>query len=331
MLVIKPWYPRSKSSTTRSSPSTSRASSSLPSPPATRQRARKVSATQSLKNGKGKQVDFGQVEIADITGGDDSDLTDLTELDEQTQASPSPRRLRSKGDKPQRKSGIDSSRKASFVQKLKARATELAHQDEDEDLPNVSDEEEDKPMPTPSKAGSSRSATRGRRTPVKSRLRPRQAQTHTPPSDGDDEEEEEEEETIQDDAEEGDAEDDRPDLSDGDTEATPMEPRTLRNGKVVSPSEESLEMDEVEDDEISVDEDEAPNDETASVQSESTSDVEGEEDSDMEGETGEESMDECKLYFFSPRGQEIRLILDAINLSRLEYHHSQVTDSTSTG
>lgn len=307
MLVIKLRYPRSKSSTARSSPSTSHASSSLPSPPATRQRTRKVSANQSLKNGKGKQVDFGQVEVVDVAGGDDSDLTDLTELDEQTQASPSPRRLRSKGEKTQRKPGIDSSRKASFARKLKARASEIAHQDEDEDLPNVSDEDEEEQIPTPSKTGPSRSATRGRRTPVKSRLRPRQAQTHTPPSDGDDEEEEEEEgEMVQDYAEEGEAEDaeeDRPDLSDGDTEATPVKPRTLRNGKVVSPSEESLEMEEVEDEDISVDEDEAPADETASVQSESTSDVEGEEDSDMEGEAGEESMDECKHCFFSPRGQ----------------------------
>ena len=235
----------------------------------------------------------------DITGRDDSDLTDLTELDEQTQPSPSPRRLRSKGDKTQRKSGIDSGRKSSFVQKLKARASEPVYQDEDEDLPNASEEDEDQPS-TPSKAGPSRSAIRGRRTPVKSRLRPRQAQTHTPPSDGDDEEEEEEEETVQDDAEEGDAEGDRTDLSDDDTEATPMEPRTLRNGKVVSPSEESLEMAEAEDEDISVDEDETANDETASVQSESTSDVEGEEDSDMEGETGEESVDEGK-HCFSPQ------------------------------
>ncbi|KAF9651529.1 hypothetical protein BDM02DRAFT_3267146 [Thelephora ganbajun] len=284
---------RSKSSTARSSPSASHASSSLPSPPVTRQRTRKVSATQSLKNGKGKQVDFGQVEIVDATGGDDSDLTDLTELDEQTQASPSPRRLRSKGDKTQRKSGIDSSRKASFAQKLKARASELTHQGEDEELPDASDEDEDQLMSTPSKAGPLRSAARGRRTPVKSRLRPRPTQTHTPPSDGDDEEEEEEE-SVKDDGEEGNTEEDRADLSDDDTEATPVEPRTLRNGKVVSPSEESVEM-EAGDEEIPVDEDETANDETASVQSESTSDVEGEEDSDIEGEIGEESMDEFDL------------------------------------
>ena len=291
LLVINVSNPRSKNSTTRSSPSTSHASSSLPSPPATRQRARKVSATQSLKNGKGKQVDFGQVEVVDVASRDDSDLTDLTELDEQTQASPSPRRLRSKGDKPQRKPGIDSARKAAFAQKLKSRAPEPAQ----EDLPAVSDEEEDEDQLM--STGPSRTA-RGRRTPVKSRLRPRPAQTHTPPSDGDDEEEEEEE-SVQDDLQEGDAEDDRADLSDDDTAAIPTKPRTLRNGKVVSASEESLENEEAEDDEISVDEDEA-----ASVQSESTSDVEGEEDSDMEGEASEESMDECELCsFLSPRGE----------------------------
>jgi hypothetical protein len=124
--------------------------------------ARKVSGAQNLKNGKGKQVDFGQVEIVDVTGGDDSDLTDLTELDEQTQESPSPRRLRSKGEKSQRKSGIDSSRKASFVQKLKARASESAHQDEDEDLPDASDEDEDQPNPHPIQDWILTGAARGR-------------------------------------------------------------------------------------------------------------------------------------------------------------------------
>ena len=272
----------------------------------------------------------------DVTGGEDSDLTDLAELDEETQTSPSPRRLRSKGDKPQRKPGIDSSRKASFAQKLKARAPEPVNQDEDEELPDASDEDEDEdqPMSTPSKAGPSRSTARGRGTPVKSRLRPRATQTHTPPSDGDDEEEEEEEAADEDgeegDGEEGDAEDDRAELSEDGTEATPIKPRTLRNGKVVSAGQKSVEMEDAEDEEISVDEDEAANDETASVQSESTSDVEGEEDSDMEGEAGEESMDECRITFFSLPGRT-RTDPDLCNLSRPEYCHSQVADPTSTG
>ena len=285
---------------------------------------RKVSTAQSSKNGKGKQVEFGQVDIVD---GDDSDLTDLTELDEQTQTLPSPRRLRNKGDKTQRKSGIDSSRKASFAQKLKARASEPAHQDEDEDLPDASDEDEDEPMSATSKAGPSRSTARGRRTPVKSRLRPRPTQTHTPPSDGDDEEEEEEE-TVGEDGEEGDAEDDRADLSD-DTEATPIKPRTLRNGKVVSANQEFVEMEEVEDEEIYVDEDETINDETASVQSESTSEVEGEEDSDMEDEASEESMDECEHCLLYSEG-EGQTDPDPVQLSRPEYRYSQVSNSPPT-
>ena len=256
---------------------------------------RKVSATQGPKNGKGKQVDLGQVEIS---GAEESDLTDLAELDDRTSGLLSPRRLRSKGDKIQRKSGIDSGRKAAFAQKSKRRTSETPYQGEDDDLPDVSDEDEDEdveqPVYNPSKAGPSRNTGRGRRTPVKSRLRPRPAQTHTPPSDGDDEEEEEEE-AAEDDGEEGDAEEDRADFSDDDTEATPIKPRVLRNGKVVSASDASMEMEEVEDEEISVDGDETINDETASVQSESTSDIEGEEeDSDMEGDVGEESMDECE-------------------------------------
>jgi hypothetical protein len=258
-----------------------------------------VSATQSLRNGKGKQVDFGQAEIA--AAADESDLTDLAELDEQTSASPSPRRLRSKGDKSQRKSAIDSSRKAAFVQKLKIRTSELVHQDEDEELPDVSDEEEQS-ISTPSKAGPSRTMARGR-TPVKSRLRPRPAQTHTPPSDGDDEEEEEEE-TIEDDGEEGDAEEDRVDVSENETEAPPTKPRVLRNGKVLSLSEESVEVEDAEDEDISVDGDETAHDETLSVQSESTSDVEGEEeDSDIEGDVGEESMDESEPGPLYPEGR----------------------------
>lgn len=229
----------------------------------------------------------------DVTAGGDSDLTDLTELDEQTLLSPSPRRLRSKGDKTQRKLTIDSDRKAAFSQKLKARALELANHGEDDELPDASDEDEEQPMFPPSKAEASRGAARRRETPVKSRLRPRPAQTHTPPSDGDDEEEEEEE-TADDDGEEGDAEEDRAEVSDDDTEATPMEACVLRNGKVVSAGEASVEMEEVEDEETSIDGDETANDETVSVRSESTSDVEGEEDSDTEGEVGEESMDECE-------------------------------------
>jgi mitogen-activated protein kinase kinase kinase 13 len=266
-----------------------------------------VSATQGSKNGKGKQVDFGQVDVVDITGAEESDLTDLAELDDQSSELLSPRRLRSKGDKTQRKSGVDSGRKTAFTQKAKRRAAELPPQVEDEGLPDVSDEDEDEneeqPVYTPSKAGPSRNTGRGRRTPVKSRLRPRPAQTHTPPSDGDDEEEEEEE-TIEEDAEEGDAEEDRADLSDEDTEAPSTKPRILRSGKVVSAGEAPVEMEEVEDEEISVDGDETINDETASVQSESTSDIEGEEeDSDMEGDVGEESIDECERRFFAPRGR----------------------------
>ena len=94
-----------------------------------------------------------------------------------------------------------------------------------------------------------------------SRLRPRPTQTQMPPSDMDEA------------AEEG-AEDGGADLSEDDTEATSMKPRTLRSGKVVSAGQASEEMEEA-----------------------GSEEVEGEEGSDMAGEAGEESMDECEHRF----------------------------------
>ena len=232
---------------------------------------RRDSAAKSSNNGKGKQADFGQAEIVDGT--------DLTNVTDPRTVSPflSLKGLRSK-DKAQREPGIYSTRKSPLPVDLEVRALEPIHQDEDQSVSS------------PSKAGPSRSAARGWGTLTKLRLRPRPTQTHTPPSDWDDE-------AVEEDGEDGGAEDNRADLYEDDIEASSMGSRTLWSEKVVGAVHESLEMYEAEDEEVSVDEDETVKDETMSAQSELTSDVEDEEDSDMGGEAGEESMEECEHGF----------------------------------
>ena len=84
------------------------------------------------------------------------------------------------------------------------------------------------------------------RTPVKHRLRPRQTQTHTPPDESDDGDDEEEEEEVEED--EGTTEDAVPvdvaeedgDDAEEEDDVTLVEPRKLRNGKIVG-EEEGLE------------------------------------------------------------------------------------------
>jgi len=101
------------------------------------------------------------------------------------------------------------------------------------------------------------------RTPVKRRLRPRQTQTHTPPDesdDGDDEEEDEDGGAAEDAVSVDVAEEENGDDAEEEDDATLVEPRKLRNGKIVG-EEEGLEaVDEQEgseestQEEISVDE-----------------------------------------------------------------------------
>jgi hypothetical protein len=97
------------------------------------------------------------------------------------------------------------------------------------------------------------------RTPVKRRLRPRPVQTHTPPDesdDGDDEEEEEEEpEGATEDAASVDLAEEDDSNEEEEDDVTLVEPRKLRNGKIVG-EEEGLEViDEQEGSEESTPED----------------------------------------------------------------------------
>ncbi|KAI9458286.1 hypothetical protein F5148DRAFT_983809 [Russula earlei] len=222
----------------RSSPTTSTASGSLPSPPATRLRSRKMSGDTepvapqprpTRSRGKTKQVEFSeQVHIANIETL--SDLTELSDADPYSlPKNPSPRRLRSQGGRTPRTPPKCETRKMSN------------NSGEDDD--GVDDEVDE--------LVSSRDVTPPPvitdRTPVKRRLRPRPAQTHTPPDesdDGDDEEEVEVEEAdgITEDAVSVDvAEDENSDDAEEEDDVTLVEPRKLRNGKIVG-EEEGLEV-----------------------------------------------------------------------------------------
>jgi hypothetical protein len=131
------------------------------------------------------------------------------------------------------------------------------------------------------------------RTPVKRRLRPRQTQTHTPPDESDDGDDEEEEEEVEED--EGateDAvpvdvveEDDDGDDAEEEDDVTLVEPRKLRNGKIVG--EEDLEaVDEQESSEESTQE-ELPVDEEIDIEAEDDESAESSHD-----EFTDEAMDD---------------------------------------
>jgi hypothetical protein len=141
------------------------------------------------------------------------------------------------------------------------------------------------------------------RTPVKHRLRPRQTQTHTPSDESDDGDDEEEEEEVQED--EGATEDAVPvdvaEEEDGDDDAeeeddvTLVEPRKLRNGKIVG-EEEGLEaVDEQEDGEESTQE-ELLVDEEIDLEAE-----DDESDESSHDEFADEAMDGGELLSFSIR------------------------------
>ncbi|CDO76425.1 hypothetical protein BN946_scf184781.g2 [Trametes cinnabarina] len=286
----------SNASSSRSSPTTSLASGSLPSPPATRLRTRKASgemeagpsSSTSKGRGKGKHVGFSEsVEVSRLPSPEpeESDLTDLTEVESSlNQIRPSPRRLRSKGsvgklsqDRPRPEDGLDSGRRVTPMRKAKGKIGNL-HESTDEEGSEEDElftsdpegeavdelDESPSPMATPKAK-----PVRGRQTPVRNRLRTRHLQTHTPPSDGDDEDSEEEGTVVA--GDEGDDEG-----SGEDEEATVLaEPRILRNGKVVGEGDAEDE-----------DEDEIVDEEDAEVDEE---DEEGAEDSESTGSTADEA------------------------------------------
>lgn len=263
-----------RSTSSRSSPTPS-SSNQLPSPPVTRLRTRKVSAEvvvprpSTRSKGKGKQVEFSEdIKIAESAPlGEESELTDLTELEEKTASgSPSPRRLRSR----EKRGGVSDDQE-SDTPKQRGRARRQTSRGEEAENYLEDEEEVDElissPSPTPP-------PMRGRATPAKRRLRSRRLQTHTPPSDGgegDDEEEADEEQVEEDVNEDGSSMDDEESEqsedsrdADGDDDVYVEEstsplptttPRKLRNGKVVGEEcqEEPPDEDEEQDGNESVD------------------------------------------------------------------------------
>lgn len=228
----------------RSSPTTSTASVSLPSPPATRLRSRKLSGEDvplpsSLRptksRGKAKQVEFNdQVEIASLES-----LSDLTELSDTERCDvptkPSPRRLRSQGER---------TVQTPTKRKGKNKTSNFCEDGDtvDDEVDELLSSREAPPRPTVID-----------RTPVKRRLRPRPVQTHTPPDesdDGDDEGGEEgeirelERATEEDGASVGEAEEEDSDEAEEEDDVTLVEPRKLRNGKIVGEEEGSEAADE---------------------------------------------------------------------------------------
>lgn len=297
----------SNASSSRSSPTSSVPSTSLPSPPATRLRTRKASgevapspSSSTSKKGKGKHVGFSEsVQISRLPSPeqDESDLTDLTEVESSLrQYKPSPRRLRSKGsvtrlghDRQQPDEASEANRRVTPMRKAKGKignlheSTDEEGNEEDELLssdPEGDDvdqlDEPPSPMATPKAK-----PPRGRHTPVRNRLRARHLQTHTPPSDGDDEESEEEGTVVA--GEEGDDEG-----SVEDEEIVPDEPRRLRNGKVVG--DDDIEED-IGDEDEEEDDDEDEEEDVNAEDSESTGST-ADDTETLDGDDGEEAMED---------------------------------------
>jgi mitogen-activated protein kinase kinase kinase 13 len=184
--------------------------------------------------GKAKQVEFNeQVEIANVES-----LSDLTELsDTERYAKPSPRRLRSQGERiaqspPKRKGKNKASNFVADVDTVDDEVDELLSSRDAPSRPIMND-----------------------RTPVKRRLRPRPIQTHTPPDESDDGDDEggeeveigEVERAAEDDGESvGEAEEEEENDEAEEDDATLVEPRKLRNGKIVGEEEDSESPDELE-------------------------------------------------------------------------------------
>ncbi|KAI0256887.1 hypothetical protein BJV78DRAFT_1167683 [Lactifluus subvellereus] len=279
---------RQRATSLRSSPTTSTGSASLPSPPATRLRSRKISGDDipvgasssrpTRSRGKTKQVEFSErVEVANVESL--SDLTDLSDTEHgHPPQNPSPRRLRSQGEKAAR-----TPPKRKGKNKVSSKGGDGNNIDEDVD-----------------ELVSSRDVTPptviSDRTPVKCRLRPRRTQTHTPPDesdDGDDEGEEEVEvveEITEDDAASVDlAEEEDSTGADEEDDVTLVEPRKLRNGKIVG-EEEGLEaIDEQEESDESIQEG-APIEEDIDLEAE-----DDESDESSHDEFTDEAMEDVDL------------------------------------
>ncbi|KAJ3916195.1 hypothetical protein F5877DRAFT_47096 [Lentinula edodes] len=219
----------------------------------------------------------------------ESDLTELEDLEERIAAQPSPRRLRSKDRQRSTSDGgsgsgatldtLDARRVTPMrnakkkMKSLKEDSTTEQEDDEVEDEDEVecvddgADEDEVDELISTASASVSPVQSTNRRTPMRRRLRSRR-KVEEDPSDGDDEEEIDEEG----DGENGAEEEEEEEENEEDDEATiAVEPRKLRNGKIVG--EEDVDMVEEEE---GIEEDEDAN------AGEDGEDEEGDEEGDEE-------------------------------------------------
>ncbi|KAH9996875.1 hypothetical protein BJV77DRAFT_986748 [Russula vinacea] len=213
----------------------------LPSPPATRLRSRKISGENgsvastsrpTKSRGKAKQVEFSeQVQVANIETL--SDLTDLSDAEPYSPPkNPLPADTQSGGRTTRTPPKRESKKKIS-------NSGQDGDEVDDEIDELVSLRDVSPPLITD-------------RTPVKRRLRPRQTQTHTPPDESDDGDDEEEEEEVEDEGATEDAvpadvaEEEDGDDAEEEDDVTLVEPRKLRNGKIVGEDEGLEAIDEQE-------------------------------------------------------------------------------------
>lgn len=303
--LIRPSFGRRRNTRLTSGRSPTMSSSNpLPSPPATRLRTRKGSGEHppsqvvlSKAKTKARQVEFSEDVQARSppTSGDESELTDLAELEAKISAtSRTPRRLRSRdrviGDATPRQGA----RCKGALKPEDCEVEEIQCMDDEEEV----DELISSPSPSPPPEN-------GRRTPVKRRLRPRRAQTHTPPrddgSEGDDEEEEDQvKEDVMEEMDDEDIESLHEDEDvDVDKFSHPVEttPLKLRSGKVVGGEDFNGEEEEQDDQEIDL--------ELESVDV----DAEGAEDVDADEVMEEEDCKCSSPYMFS------MLMVDEVDLT----------------
>lgn len=302
--------------------------SMLPSPPATRLRTRKTSSehpqpgpsssTSSKGKGKAKQVEFSDdIQVEPIYPDLDleSDLTDLTEVEETIMPiTPSPRRLRSKGDKrrsssQQSQSGdegpaiLDLGRRVTPKRKAKGKIVTLKEESTEDEEDELEASDADEPLedqPDASMSPTPKASSRVRRTPMKKRLRSRRSQMLTPPSDGDDEGSDDQSVDIEQsvdgnsDADEEEETDDatvREGSEVGDEEAPLSQPRTLRNGKVVGDDPFADDLPELTEEDEEEDSSQEPQEDAASIDLDAEGDTDDEEE-DVDSREPSEDPDE---------------------------------------
>ncbi|KAF8077686.1 TKL/TKL-ccin protein kinase [Lyophyllum atratum] len=256
---------------------------------------------------------------------EESDLTELEDLEAEL-GRPSPRRLRSKDREAERDKAGELKKTPMRAAKVKIATLKESDEEAEEEVSIGSEEEEDELCDEDAEGEvdedaaeedevdelvSSASVTpiatpplvfRGRRTPLRTRLRPRRRPA-PPPSDGDDEgediDEEEAEEEVEDDGEEAEGEEAEEEEGAGggteeedDEETIAVEPRKLRNGKIVGEEDVDMEEDIGEEDEEDEAEEDGDGEEGDDADPEEVEGDETAEDIDLDAE-GEVEEDEA--------------------------------------